>query len=201
MMNSGPNSRPTVVDSPIFEGKRALSIQVEGKPDEVRVAQLVQVKSDHHYRMSGYIKTKDVVAAGPGDGGASLSWLGHSKHSQFLKGTNDWTLVEFEFQANEGGEVTVAARLGYPKCPVTGQAWFDDIRLVEIDPPKLHLPRAIELTPEEAAKFRREHVRKNFTRPILTLVCILAGLYSWQRRHKARLQARMQKPTDDHPLA
>lgn len=90
------------------------------------------VKRHTRYRLSAWIKTKNVK------GGANgvllnLHELQHKGKTRGQKGTRDWTRVTSEFET--GGRSKIGLNLlfgGWGRC--TGEAWWDDIEVIEIGP-------------------------------------------------------------------
>ncbi|MBN2207059.1 MAG: hypothetical protein JW742_06630, partial [Candidatus Aminicenantes bacterium] len=78
------------------------------------------------YRLSGWIKTKDLD---PGlSRGALLNIHGMNVATRPLRGTQDWTRVDVEFDSGANDAVSVNCLFGgWGKA--TGAAWYDDIRL------------------------------------------------------------------------
>ena len=64
--------------------------------------------------------------------GANLSIEGANWKSQSITGTTDWTYVGFIFNSDTRTEINVCARLGYTGSTSTGEAWFDNLYLVEL---------------------------------------------------------------------
>jgi Carbohydrate binding domain len=98
--------------------------------DDSLLMQTVKVKPKTHYRMSGYIKLKDIVGK---DSGATLSLQGSFEKS-VPPSTKNWTKVAFEFDSGAMDSITIGPRLGFNSALVVGTAWFDDLALVELGP-------------------------------------------------------------------
>src|SRR5688572_1690776 len=83
------------------------------------------------YRLSGWIKTENVRAAGGGRG-ALLNLHGlQGIATRALTGDNDWTRVDVEFDAEDASSVQVNCLFGGWGM-ATGTAWFDDVQLEQI---------------------------------------------------------------------
>lgn len=112
----------------------------------------IHVTTGKRYRFSAWVRTRGVTE------GAYLrvknGKVGRAAHrSKSLTGDNDWTLLEIEFEANgasalsspahdgeDAGErhsVRLYSALAVPALVVDGEgtAWFDDIQLIETQPP------------------------------------------------------------------
>lgn len=114
-------------------GGRCVSIRSEKGARAAWTARAA-VTSGIYYRISGWIKTKDVTGSG-----ARLSIRnGGSGQTGALLGTKDWTRVIAVFRpGRKSTHLEVSCLLGDRK-PSTGQAWFDDIVLEKAD----HRPAA-----------------------------------------------------------
>jgi len=107
-------------------GRSAKISSVEG--GDVSWSQIVAVKPYSTYRLSGWIKTKDVKPAGSARG-ALLNIHGlDAAATPALTGTRDWTRVEvvFDSGANDGLQVNCLFG-GWGRA--TGTAWYDDVAL------------------------------------------------------------------------
>lgn len=114
------------------EGNRAFRIDVP-EPDDARIEQVIPVLSNHWYRFSAWVKTRDVAEEGVG---ANLSIIGSMEHSPDVRGTHDWQKIEvWGKTAADQTQIQLAARLGFYGATTTGQVWFDDIQVVAVDAP------------------------------------------------------------------
>lgn len=98
-------------------------------PDDNFLTQDIPVKPKTRYRLTGYIKTRDVTGQG---GGATLALAGGFEKSEVIEGTKSWTKVTLEFESGPHEQITLGARLGHHGRLSKGKAWFDDITLVEL---------------------------------------------------------------------
>jgi hypothetical protein len=101
------------------------------------LTQIVKVKPNTRYRLSGWIKTHNVVKPEldyqrPGKEGASLGIVGGYEKSPSVTGTQNWTLVSMDFDSKSRTSVRIGPRLGHYGKKVTGTAWFADLSLVEL---------------------------------------------------------------------
>jgi len=153
--------RPTEWDVVSYKGQRQNAIAIEdvsrtalrsarlyasagsgligSKPqtDDIRFTQQVSVKPNAWYHLSGWVKTENVAPEMGKSKGALLSIEdGVKVESVSITGIEDWTYVVRVFQVDEQSPITVAARLGFYGCTASGTAWFDDLSLVEIEPPE-----------------------------------------------------------------
>ncbi|MCL6589490.1 MAG: hypothetical protein K6U80_06000 [Firmicutes bacterium] len=128
----------------------AKSIQLTAvKPNYTGWVQIVLLKADTNYRLSGWIKTKNVrpsTAFNPKmthNAGASLAVVDDTPraskeiskwriHSSGLLGSNPWTYIELTFNSGPHTRVKIIAQLGIWGGPTTGTAWFDDLKLQKI---------------------------------------------------------------------
>jgi alpha-N-arabinofuranosidase len=88
---------------------------------------VVKVRPFSKYRLTGWIKTKDLRSIG--GKGVLLNIHGMEKlQTKALTGTNDWTKVELVFETELNDALQVNCLFGgWGK--VTGEAWFDDVTL------------------------------------------------------------------------
>lgn len=100
--------------------------------DDSFCKQSVKVKVATRYRLSGYIRTKDVVVKG--GQAASLSIEGGFEATESVKGTKSWQKFDLEFDSGALDVVKVGCRLGGHSSPAMGTAWFDDLKLIELGP-------------------------------------------------------------------
>ncbi|MBS0264697.1 MAG: hypothetical protein JSS02_22370 [Planctomycetes bacterium] len=116
------------------DGQRSLTIECRVQND-ARFEQKVKVKPKTRYVLCGWIKTRDVQLREPGGTtGAVLCVEGVSIKTTSLVGDHDWTWVAMVFGSEDKTTLKVCARLGFNASTVTGQAWFDDLALVEWPP-------------------------------------------------------------------
>jgi len=123
---SEQNGRWTVV-SPGRTGRQCLSIHSEQGTDAAW-STTVTVAADSFYRLSGWIKTKDVQGAA----GVLLN-IQNMQHVRTtgVKGTTDWTRVSTVFRTTEAAELEINCLFG-GWGQSTGRAWYDDVALEPI---------------------------------------------------------------------
>ena len=118
------------VDSPGRTGERCVSIGSEKGADAAWTT-TVTVKPNTFYRLSGWIKTKDVRGAV----GALLNIQNMQEvRTAAVSGTRDWTRVSTVFQSGTVSELEINCLFGGWGIS-TGQAWYDDVALEQIDGP------------------------------------------------------------------
>jgi alpha-N-arabinofuranosidase len=106
-------------------GLRSLRIASTGGADASWQA-VVPVRPFAKYRLSGWIKTQDLV---PGSSkGALISLQGLDVMTPAVSGTRDWTAVEVVFETGANDAVAVNCLFG-GWGRATGTAWFDDLAL------------------------------------------------------------------------
>ncbi len=118
-VRSAPNGR---------NGGRCLEV-TSARRSDCGVAATVRLERGKRYRLSGWVRTEDVVPVRNGPG-ALLNVHGGSV-TRGVRGTADWTEVAVEFEAGDGGEAIVHCLFGGYGGAV-GTAWFDDVALVAI---------------------------------------------------------------------
>jgi hypothetical protein len=127
-----PGNTAEVDKTELRDGRPTLKI-FNAKGGDTMVWQKIAVKPKTRYKMTGYIKTMDVIPDKPKDGdGASLAISGGYQTSQRIQKTKPWAKVELEFESGNQTEMTLGPRLGQYNSPVAGSAWFADVMLVEV---------------------------------------------------------------------
>jgi hypothetical protein len=102
------------------------------------VTQIVRLKPDRRYRLSGWVKTENIVKPEianqrKGEEGASIGILGGYQKSISVLGTQNWTPVILDFTTTKAKtEIRLGPRLGHYGKLVTGTAWFAELSLVEL---------------------------------------------------------------------
>ncbi len=120
-------------------GKQSLRVSAS-EPSDTALGQEVTLKPGQCYRFSGWVRTRRLDALGspvfgtfqiqhPGGQGTIASGTNHG-------GDTDWTEVVIYFQAPHDGRTRIAVFfVGFGKG--TGTAWFDDLKLAEVDVAKM----------------------------------------------------------------
>ena len=118
------------------------SVTISSKPgSDCAWMSTVDVQRNTRYRLSGWIRTKD-VARGAG-AQLHIHELGREVVSPTVAGTEDWTRVQVEFNSGKHAKVQVACLFGgFRKS--RGQAWFDDLELVRVAEPAPEFAERIE---------------------------------------------------------
>jgi alpha-N-arabinofuranosidase len=123
-------------DREVFrEGKQSLRVSAAA-PSDTALGQEVALRPGACYRFSGWVRTRQLEPHGapvcgtfqiqlPGGRGVLASGTNH-------QGDTDWTRVMIVFEAPPDGRARIAVFLvGFGKG--TGTAWFDDLKLEEVD--------------------------------------------------------------------
>jgi hypothetical protein len=109
-------------------GKRCVTIYSKAGADATWHCNVV-VKANTRYRLSGWVKTKDI---GRGTGAQiNVHQLGGSVSTPTVRGTVGWKEVRVEFDSGKHTALRINCMLG-GFYQTRGQAWFDDIVLVRI---------------------------------------------------------------------
>lgn len=133
------NDRPSGWRTVTYQGEAKFEVDSSGRSGQKSVkitsvsgadaswSTVVRVKPFSRYRLSGWIKTRNVVSAG----GKGVLFNIHGQErlqTRALTGTNNWTRVELEFDTELNDALQVNCLFGgWGK--VTGEAWFDDVTL------------------------------------------------------------------------
>ncbi|HSI14616.1 MAG TPA: family 16 glycoside hydrolase [Chthoniobacter sp.] len=131
--------RPTVTkdDKQTHGGHPSVRIDQPELADAA-LEQTVSVKADTRYRLSGWIKTENIVKPDgdkqrQGEGGVCLAVSGGYDKTPFLSATKDWTQVSVDFSSGNKTSIKVGPRMGHYGKMITGTAWFAELSLVELD--------------------------------------------------------------------
>jgi alpha-N-arabinofuranosidase len=111
-------------------GRRCVQISSQQGAD-IGWAANVAVQPHSTYRLSGWIKTQNVVSPSEGRAGRGALLNLHSIQgvaTQALRGTNDWTQVEIVFETGADDMVQINCLFGGWGLS-TGTAWYDDLCL------------------------------------------------------------------------
>ncbi len=112
-------------DNVAQEGTKSLFIQAD-RLASGRWSTKVLLKPWSKYRFTGWIKTENITTT---DGkGAGFSMEGLDVEPKGFTGTNDWTLVDYEFESGDDDCVTIACLLDVAGM-AKGRAWFDNVNL------------------------------------------------------------------------
>ncbi|MBM3310219.1 MAG: hypothetical protein FJY80_01795, partial [Candidatus Aminicenantes bacterium] len=115
----------TVEEAVARTGRRSARISSSSGADAAFQI-VVPVEPYAKYRLSGWVKTKDVV---PGRSrGALINLHGLDVQTPAVSGAQDWTRVEVAFDSGANDAVTVNCLFG-GWGRATGTAWWDDIAL------------------------------------------------------------------------
>lgn len=131
----GSQARIDADDAIRHEGKQSLRIS-SVEPTDIALGQEVQLRAGRWYRLSGWVRTRGLQPRGatvfgtfqiqlPGGRGILAGGLNHG-------GDTDWTEEVLGFQAPADGRARIAVFFaGFGRG--TGTAWFDDLKLEEVD--------------------------------------------------------------------
>jgi alpha-L-arabinofuranosidase len=118
-------------------GAQSVSISAAKGADASWVAS-VPIRPYSRYRLSGWIKTEDLVRGR--SRGAQINVNGEGDwRTASVTGTQDWTRVEIEFDAGANDAIEVTCLFG-GWGPATGKAWFDDVELVRLSGKEMGRP-------------------------------------------------------------
>ncbi|MFL5241359.1 MAG: alpha-L-arabinofuranosidase C-terminal domain-containing protein [Gemmataceae bacterium] len=119
----------------LHDGKQSLRIS-SAKPSDTALGQEIELKANEVYRFSGWVRTRGLDPLGApvfgtfqiqqaGGSGVIASGVNHG-------GDTDWTEVSIVFEAPASGKARIAVFfVGFGKG--TGAAWFDDLKLEEVE--------------------------------------------------------------------
>ena len=123
------------------EGKQSLRIS-SSEPSDVALGQELMLAPGRLYRFHGWVRTRGLDPHGAPVYG-TFQIQAPAGNSVIAGGTNhggdtDWTEVVIDFEAPAGGRTRIAPFfVGFGKG--TGTAWFDDLKIEEVDASKAPL--------------------------------------------------------------
>ncbi len=129
------NGQPTfALDKAEVHGGTLSAKISAAQPTNAAWSQWVRLYPHTTYRLSGWIKTENVLpSAADGTVGAHLAFGAGTAHSVSLFGTTEWTYVSVDYRTGHSNEkMRIGAQLGGAGAPTTGTAWFDDLQLTFI---------------------------------------------------------------------
>jgi alpha-N-arabinofuranosidase len=129
-------------DNVAHSGTRSLFINAD-RFAVGRWSSKVLLKPWSKYRFSGWIKTENLISQG--GKGAGFRMEGLIVEPKGFTGTNDWTLVNYEFETGNNDCVTIACVLDIERN-AKGRAWFDDMNLNLISSEKVSTDIKINTT-------------------------------------------------------
>jgi len=133
----GERDGSCTVESPGRKGPRCLSIRSEKGTDAAWTA-TVAVNSNSFYRLSGWIRTKDIRGAV----GALLNIQNLQQvRTPAVAGTKDWTHVSTVFHTGATTDLEINCLFG-GWGESTGQAWYDEVALELVPDPSSAAPWA-----------------------------------------------------------
>lgn len=116
----------------LHNGKPTLRLEsTEG--EHMFARQPVPIKPNTCYRLSGFIKTKDVEPVKKGSKAGACLMVGFEPESTpAIVKTKAWTRVTVDIGPKVKPELNIGASLGGYGGPMTGTAWFSELSLVEL---------------------------------------------------------------------
>jgi hypothetical protein len=131
LINFGRDGMMEADTTVLHDGKPTLRIDAFGEMTYAR--QVVTVKAHTTYRLSGYVKVKDVQEiGGSGMAGANLLVGSTPIVTRAVNGTDDWQEISTEFDTEDKTAIRVGPAIGYYNLLVSGTAWFSEMSLTEV---------------------------------------------------------------------
>lgn len=160
-------------------GNNCVSITNTDSNDS-RIRQMVSVKENTLYKISGWIKTENVSEQGKG---AIISVFGMFISTPELKGTNEWTYVELYGRTGTGQTtLELTAGVGGHGGESVGTAYFDDISVEET----LDVPADAEIVSlfdapqnNQSSGSTKEAADKNWIIALIVAFVIIVGVITF----------------------
>lgn len=130
------NNKKTITYE-VLDGRRAIVFNCV-KRDGGSLSQMVNVRPNTAYQVTGWVKTKNLVDVERANGeewGAFLCINNdrslNDEHSEMVYGTSDWKLLTINFNSGQRASMNIVARIGGNGHTNSGVIAFSDIKLVE----------------------------------------------------------------------
>jgi len=131
LINFGKDGTVAVDPAMLHDGKATLRVDSFGSMTFAR--QVIPVKAHTAYRLSGYVKVKDVhEIGGAGKAGANLILGSTQVASRAISGTDDWQEISVDFDTQDKTVIRVGPAVGFYGNKITGTGWFSDLSLIEL---------------------------------------------------------------------
>ena len=152
-------------------GNNSLCIDSMEKND-ARFVYNLKTNKGYYYKVSCWVATENISNNAIG---ANLSIYSTSTYIGDLRGTNDWTYIEGYIHANNYEDLKICLRLGGFSNENKGKAWFDDLRVEEMEklPEDLNGATVISMESQPGNKKLEE---KNYFVPYATAFLLLSSL-------------------------
>jgi len=132
LLNWGKSGRMEIDTNELHDGSPTLRVE-NHEPCHSFIRQIVTGKPNTRYRITGYIKTKDVEPAKSGDKTGAVLMIGGTRiYTPAMQRTEQWRKVTADFTTNDNSAIRIGPSLGTDSAFVTGTAWFSDLRLTEV---------------------------------------------------------------------
>jgi hypothetical protein len=132
LINFGQDGTMEMDPTVLHAGKPTLRLDAFSEITFAR--QVVTVKAHTTYRLSGYVKVKDVQEiGGNGNAGANLIVGSTRIATRAIQGTDDWQEISTEFNTEDKTALRVGPAVGFYGLKVSGTAWFSDMSLAEVN--------------------------------------------------------------------
>ena len=163
--------------------------------NDARLCQTVSVEPDTLYRFSGMVRAEGCDEEGKG---ATLSIANIVCYSESVWDTHgEWQPLELYGRTGEDQrELTVMLRVGGYYAPCQGTAWFDDLKLVQID----EAPEGAQVYSFSREDDAQDGGAQRYSIPLLAFICLwlplAAGIVlcallvrtpNWKRRFRLLL--------------
>jgi putative membrane-bound dehydrogenase-like protein len=106
------------------EGKRSLSINPTGEHTDKAMTMRATLKENTYYRLVAWVRTKDL------GGRIALVDRARNVESAHIWGTTDWREIDILFNSESNTEANIHVMIHGNR----GEAWIDDVRLIEMLP-------------------------------------------------------------------
>ena len=135
--------------------------------DDSRLVYAIKIKPAEKYKVTCWVKTENI---GTTRAGANISVAANMTISKDLKGTNDWTLLEYYFESTNSERADITIGIGSYGRDNTGIAYIDDVKVEKIDafPSDVVIAKVVDET--KNVKTSNTNQKSNTTTTIIIIV-------------------------------
>ena len=135
--------------------------------DDSRLIYPIKVKPGEKYKVTCWAKTENI---GLTKAGANISISRNMVISKDLKGTNDWSILEYYFESTNSDRADITVGIGSYGRDNTGTAYIDDVKVEKIDAFPKDVVAAKVVDETKNVKTSNTNQKSNTTTTIIIIV-------------------------------
>jgi dolichyl-phosphate-mannose-protein mannosyltransferase len=143
--------------------------------DDSRLVYAIKIKPAEKYKVTCWVKTENI---GTTRAGANISVVANMTISKDLKGTNDWTLLEYYFESTNSERADITIGIGSYGRDNTGIAYIDDVKVEKIDafPSDVVIAKVTDPTIVSGSTGNTNGTTSNSTTTIIIVIVVVLGI-------------------------